>query len=105
MGAWCPPAIGCGSRGVGEHEDRGVEHRIVAPPAIPPPIPRTSHGAEHVASDDDRRVGSDLVDHGPVLLSGKHGVLRRRGDSVVVTRDLVPGVVLLGGGSATRVAV
>src|SRR4029453_11332939 len=41
------------ARVVGEYEDRGVERRIVAPPAVPLPMPLPTHWAEHVAPHDE----------------------------------------------------
>ena len=56
------------ARVVGEHEDRGVERRVVTPPAVPLPIPLATHWAEHVAPHDECLGGGHLVDLGPVLL-------------------------------------
>src|SRR5262249_9509062 len=67
------------ARVVGQHEDRGVVWRVLAPPAGPRRIaaPRTRVAAEHVASHDhrahvgegrldDRRAGVDLAALEPV---------------------------------------
>jgi hypothetical protein len=57
------------ARVVGEHDDRGVEHGVVAPPALPLfVLPRTALGSELVAAHDldaDARhplAGERLVD-------------------------------------------
>jgi hypothetical protein len=55
---------------VGEHEDRGVERRIIAPPAVRLLVPLAAHRAEHVAPHDKCRGGGHLADLGPVLVGG-----------------------------------
>nr|WP_233506928.1 hypothetical protein [Jiangella anatolica] len=55
------------ARVVGKHEDRRLVRRIVAPPAVPVPVPLTTHRAEHVAPHDEGAGGRHLLDLGLVL--------------------------------------
>jgi hypothetical protein len=70
---------------VGEHEDRGVIHRIVAPPPAPAVVgPRSSSRSEHVSAHDPRADVVESPDDKVVVYSGRSSlsaehVLKRPG--------------------------